>query len=71
MWCRGATAKGTDFFGPCAINCTNDREVYSFHTGGVNACLADGSVRFIRQSIAAATWAGLYTRSGGEVPGDF
>jgi prepilin-type N-terminal cleavage/methylation domain-containing protein/prepilin-type processing-associated H-X9-DG protein len=57
--------------GTCLMNCNNDSEPYSFHSGGVNVCLADGSVRFIRQSITAATWAGLYTRQGGEVPGDF
>jgi len=27
LWCRGATQDGADFYGECAINCTNDREV--------------------------------------------
>jgi prepilin-type processing-associated H-X9-DG protein len=39
----------------------------SAHPGGVNVALADGSVRFIRDSIAFATWQALGTRSGGEV----
>ncbi len=43
----------------------------SFHTGGVNAAFADGSVRFITSSINLAVWQGLGTRSGGEVPGNF
>jgi len=43
----------------------------SNHTGGVNTAFADGSVRFISDSIAPATWAALGTRSGGEVVGDF
>ena len=44
----------------------------SFHTGGVNAVLMDGSVRFVRDSIDAATWRGLATRAGGEIPaGDY
>src|SRR5262249_23280195 len=30
LWSRGATPDGTAFYGKCAINCTNDREVYSF-----------------------------------------
>ena len=44
---------------------------YSFHTGGVNALLGDGSVRFIRSGITVATFAALVTRSYGEVVGDF
>jgi prepilin-type N-terminal cleavage/methylation domain-containing protein/prepilin-type processing-associated H-X9-DG protein len=43
----------------------------SRHPGGVNALFGDGSVRFVRNSIAPATWSALGTRSGGEVPGDF
>jgi prepilin-type N-terminal cleavage/methylation domain-containing protein/prepilin-type processing-associated H-X9-DG protein len=43
----------------------------SFHTGGVNMLLADGSVRFIRDSIDITSWRGLSTRAGGEVLGDF
>jgi prepilin-type N-terminal cleavage/methylation domain-containing protein/prepilin-type processing-associated H-X9-DG protein len=41
------------------------------HTGGVNALFGDGSVRFLRNSIAPDTWTGLGTRAGGEVLGDF
>ena len=40
-------------------------------TGGVNVALADGSVRFVRDSIPLATWRALATRAGGEVLGDF
>lgn len=43
----------------------------SRHTGGVNAALGDGSVRFIRDSIDLATWRALGTRNGGEVFGDY
>jgi prepilin-type N-terminal cleavage/methylation domain-containing protein/prepilin-type processing-associated H-X9-DG protein len=39
----------------------------SLHTGGVNACLADGSVRFVRSSIAQIQWAAANTMAGGEV----
>ena len=39
----------------------------SFHSGGVNVCHADGSVRFYRDSIALPTWKSLGTRAGGEV----
>ncbi|MDR3635637.1 MAG: DUF1559 domain-containing protein [Isosphaeraceae bacterium] len=39
----------------------------SFHSGGVNTLLADGSVRFAKNSINPATWQGLSTTQGGEV----
>ena len=43
----------------------------SFHTGGVNVLLADGSVRFVRESVDLATWRAAATRSGNEVLGEF
>jgi prepilin-type N-terminal cleavage/methylation domain-containing protein/prepilin-type processing-associated H-X9-DG protein len=39
----------------------------SYHPGGVNASLADGSVRFVAETINMATWRGLATRHGGEI----
>ncbi|MDW8244417.1 MAG: DUF1559 domain-containing protein [Thermogemmata sp.] len=39
----------------------------SRHPGGVNAAMADGSVRFIRDSIDVNVWRAMGTRSGGEV----
>lgn len=42
----------------------------SFHTGGVNMALCDGSVRFIRNTVNPATYKALGSRNGGEVPGD-
>jgi prepilin-type N-terminal cleavage/methylation domain-containing protein/prepilin-type processing-associated H-X9-DG protein len=39
----------------------------SAHPGGVNAGMADGSVRFIKSSIAQNVWWGVGTRNGGEV----
>jgi prepilin-type N-terminal cleavage/methylation domain-containing protein/prepilin-type processing-associated H-X9-DG protein len=62
----GATLDGSKIDGPCVINCTNDSEFYSFHTGGVNVTFADGSVRFIGQSIKIDVLAALCTRNGGE-----
>jgi prepilin-type N-terminal cleavage/methylation domain-containing protein/prepilin-type processing-associated H-X9-DG protein len=39
----------------------------SFHPGGVNMGFADGSVKFIKQSISDYAWQALGTRSQGEV----
>jgi len=39
----------------------------SKHTGGVNACMGDGSVRFVRNSINPAAWQAAGTKAGGEV----
>ncbi len=64
---RGSTPDGVVQPGPCAINCTNQREVYSFHPGGANVLMADGSVRFLKASIDIRVFARLVTRDGGEV----
>jgi prepilin-type N-terminal cleavage/methylation domain-containing protein/prepilin-type processing-associated H-X9-DG protein len=39
----------------------------SYHTGGVNLCMGDGSVRFARSSVDFNVWRNIGTRSGGEV----
>jgi prepilin-type N-terminal cleavage/methylation domain-containing protein/prepilin-type processing-associated H-X9-DG protein len=67
LWCRGAAPDGATFFGTCAVNCTNDREVYGFHTGGANVVFADGSVHFLGASIDIRVFAALVTRAGREV----
>jgi prepilin-type N-terminal cleavage/methylation domain-containing protein/prepilin-type processing-associated H-X9-DG protein len=42
----------------------------SYHSGGVNVSMADGSVRFVRDGINFDTWQAMGTRSGGEVLSD-
>jgi prepilin-type processing-associated H-X9-DG protein len=64
---QGSSYDGVTKPGPCAINCTNDREVYSFHPGGANAVFADGSVHFLKASMDIRIFARLVTRAGGEV----
>lgn len=54
----------------CAMNCTNQQAVYSFHMGGCNFLFGDGSVRFIQQNIDVGLLAALGTRDGGEATGD-
>jgi prepilin-type N-terminal cleavage/methylation domain-containing protein/prepilin-type processing-associated H-X9-DG protein len=43
----------------------------SYHTGGINVALCDGSIRFVAQSVSIATWQALGTRAGNETIGDF
>ncbi len=38
-----------------------------FHPGGVNCLMADGSLRFVKESIARTVWRGLGTRNGDEL----
>jgi prepilin-type N-terminal cleavage/methylation domain-containing protein len=70
-------ALGSTFFqpNPKSRNQRNntEREISfaSYHTGGLNVGLGDGSVRFVRDSVNRATWQALGSKSGGEVLGDF
>jgi prepilin-type N-terminal cleavage/methylation domain-containing protein/prepilin-type processing-associated H-X9-DG protein len=52
--------------GPCSINCSNNSEVYSFHSDGANMVFADGSVHFLLSNINLCILAAMSTRGGGE-----
>jgi prepilin-type processing-associated H-X9-DG protein len=61
-------------FGACRTSCGgcgSDDSTFSIatsnHSGGVNVCMADGSVKFIKDTINMQTWMALGTRNGGEV----
>jgi len=62
---------GTTGTGRCIMNCNNDSEPYSMHTGGMNIGMADGSVRFISQNVNAATFAALITAKAGDIVPNF
>lgn len=54
-----------------AVNCSNDDEIYAFHTGGANLARCDGSVSFFSESVSFEVVGALITRNNGEViPGD-
>jgi prepilin-type processing-associated H-X9-DG protein len=55
--------------GTSAINCHNSNEIFSFHPGGANFLIGDGSVRFVSQDISPQSFIALFTRMGGEVVG--
>ena len=49
------------------VNCGANEETFSFHTGGANLVLCDGSVHFLSDSISAVPFIGLMSARGGEV----
>lgn len=53
--------------GPCAVNCHNDGEIYSFHVGTANALFADGHAKFLSASTDIRIIARLITPRSQEV----
>jgi prepilin-type processing-associated H-X9-DG protein len=55
--------------GPCGINCTNLRShgFHSFHPGGAQFGMADGSVQFMSETANALAIAGRITRQKAEL----
>lgn len=51
----------------CANGCSNDSEIFAFHTGGSNVVFGDGSVRFVRNGLTMNQMQALLSRTGGEV----
>ncbi|MDR3633513.1 MAG: DUF1559 domain-containing protein [Isosphaeraceae bacterium] len=55
----------------CSASCDAADMIYSnassYHSGGVNCCMADGSVKFVKDSVAMSVWWALGTRANGEV----
>ena len=41
----------------------------SYHSGGVNVAMLDGSVKFVKDSVSITAWRALGTKAGGEVIG--
>jgi prepilin-type processing-associated H-X9-DG protein len=65
---------GVDPTMPCGVqNGTVGQEIAarSRHTGGVNACFADGSVHFIPNSINLSVWQALSTMNTGDIVGSY
>jgi prepilin-type N-terminal cleavage/methylation domain-containing protein len=59
---------------PCSASVGADQEVMfarSRHEGGVHIALADGSARFVADSIALALWQALGTAQGADFVGEY
>jgi prepilin-type processing-associated H-X9-DG protein len=63
-------ALGNAGVGPCAINCSNFRGVYSFHPEGANVAMADGSVRVLSAGTSPKALMALCTRRNDDVIGE-
>jgi len=63
----GYTHDGLTRFGPCAVNCSNLEGIYSFHPGGANVLMGDGSVHFISESVSVELVARMIDVDDGEV----
>lgn len=71
-WMYGFEDNGVTTRGPRFINASNKwANPFSFHTGGVNVAMADGSVRFVSDTINNQVFMAICTDAGGEVTGDF
>jgi prepilin-type N-terminal cleavage/methylation domain-containing protein/prepilin-type processing-associated H-X9-DG protein len=63
---------GTIKWSACRADCCNQAQhahwvnAVSNHPGGVNVMMADGSVKFVKDSVAMMTWWALGTKSRGE-----
>jgi hypothetical protein len=46
-------------------------DAQSYHTGGVQVLLSDGSVRFVSENVHLLTWQNLGNKSDNKILGDF
>jgi prepilin-type N-terminal cleavage/methylation domain-containing protein/prepilin-type processing-associated H-X9-DG protein len=77
VWgCRNSPADGMPCtqIGGSACSASNLQSYVgarSYHPGGVQVCMTDGSVRFVSENINLLIWQALGTRGGKEVIGEF
>jgi hypothetical protein len=53
--------------GTSVMNCHNNNEIFSFHSGGCIFAVADGSVRFESDTISPEVFVSLFTRAAGDI----
>ena len=52
----------------CLAYHEDTRTARSFHPGGLNACMADGSVHFVSETCDMAVWMATFTRAAASYP---
>jgi prepilin-type N-terminal cleavage/methylation domain-containing protein len=78
---RTTMGVGNSGLGRLRMGCSNDNlpnnwpnwqaQSRSLHPGGIQACFADGGVRFIPNNIAQTIWQAICGRNDGETVGNF
>jgi prepilin-type processing-associated H-X9-DG protein len=48
------------------INCSNNNEIFSFHTSGANFLYGDGSVHFFAETVAPEIFVSHFTCNAGD-----
>jgi len=48
------------------MNCTNNNEIYSFHSGGANFAYGDGAVKFHSETIDPEVFISFFTCNGAD-----
>ena len=66
-WNRKVTNLAAQQYNCSQSTTFNHLAASSYHTGGVNLCMADGSVKFARDAVDFAAWQAAGTAGGGEV----
>ena len=63
IWGKGAV--GCDL--KTVMNCDNYQGVYSFHSGGCNMAMGDGSVQLVNDSISPDIYTSMITRGASDI----
>jgi prepilin-type processing-associated H-X9-DG protein len=65
--------EGTSIGNTCPLtkvmNCDNYQGVYSFHSGGCNVTLGDGSVSYVNEDVDVDTFISMFTRGADDLAG--
>lgn len=62
---------GTVFKSPYGFACDFGQEFHSYHVGGAQFSLVDGSARFVSENVDNKLLAALLSRSGAEIVGEY
>jgi prepilin-type processing-associated H-X9-DG protein len=67
IWGQEPTAIATACPLTTVMNCDNYQDVYSFHSGGCNVALGDGSVSFVADAVDVDSFVSMFTRAADDI----